>query len=249
MPEEEVLKCFDDLLSYLVRRVVCERETRSYSGHFLSLIRDLRNLGEGSDVPSRPKLQRLLQESTSEATDWPTDVEFQQAWLTANAYNSVHAARVEKILRAVEEERRSKYNEAIAILSRLTIEHVMPTSWHAKWPMPDGRTAKSAMERFLANEQDEAAHERERLVNTFGNLTLLTQPLNSSVSNNPYADKQREIVKQSALLLNRYFADVANWDVEQIRERGKWLFESAQRLWPRPAAKDALKITGEDVTS
>jgi hypothetical protein len=105
------------------------------------------------------------------------------------------------------------------------------------------------MERFLANEQDEAAHERERLVNTFGNLTLLTQPLNSSVSNNPYADKQREIVKQSALLLNRYFADVANWDVEQIRERGKWLFESAQRLWPRPAAKDALKITGEDVTS
>lgn len=237
MSEKEVLECFDDLLSYLVRRFVCMRDTRSYSTNFMAMIRDLRARSGDDDIPSRTKLSRLLLKGTSPANDWPTDAEFEHSWLTVNAYNALHAPRVQRILLAIEEERRSRFNEAIAILSRLTVEHVMPTSWHATWPMPDGRIAKSHLERLAASEEDEAANERERTVDTFGNLTLLTQPLNSSVSNNPYGPKQAEIVRQSALSLNRYFADVPVWDVQQIRDRGRWQFESARRLWPRSEAQ------------
>ena len=105
LSEDEALQCFEDLLSYLVRRFVCRRETRSYSSEFMALIRDLRTVGDAGELASRAKLQRLLLRSTNHANDWPTDLEFEQAWLTVNAYEALHAPRVEAILLAIEGER------------------------------------------------------------------------------------------------------------------------------------------------
>jgi hypothetical protein len=69
-------------------------------------------------------------------------------------------------------------------------------------------------------------------MHSFGNLTLLTQPLNAAVSNGAYVVKRPEILKQSALALNRYFQDVQTWDESQIENRGKILFEAARAIWP-----------------
>ncbi len=67
-----------------------------------------------------------------------------------------------------------------------------------------------------------------------GNLTLLTQELNSAVSNGPFANKRPEIAKQSALRLNTYFQEVLTWDEAEILKRGEKLLEHAKRIWPRP---------------
>ncbi len=53
------------------------------------------------------------------------------------------------------------------------IEHVMPRKWHSHWPLPE-----------RAREAD-----RDRIVHTLGNLTLLTGKLNSKVSNGPWIGK------------------------------------------------------------
>ena len=111
----------------------------------------------------------------------------------------------------------------------------MPGAWHTTWPMRGGRFAKNGIERFLAGEDDAEAQEREQLIHTFGNLTLLTQPLNSSVGNGSYQDKQPAIVEQSTLVSNRYFFDIPQWDVDEIRARGRWQFDSARRIWRRPS--------------
>ena len=47
---------------------------------------------------------------------------------------------------------------------KYAIEHVMPRRWTTHWPAPEGPHGET---------------ERERLMHTLGNLTLLTGPLNA----------------------------------------------------------------------
>ena len=73
-------------------------------------------------------------------------------------------------------------------------------------------------------------------MHSLGNLTLLTQELNSSVSNGPFVTKRPEIAKQSVRRLNTYFQDATTWDEAEIAKRGEKLLEHAKRIWPRPQA-------------
>jgi hypothetical protein len=72
-------------------------------------------------------------------------------------------------------------------------------------------------------------------VQTIGNLTILTHPLNSAASNSAWEIKKAELLKHSLLPLNQYLQPLAKWDEEEIVTRGKHLFQHAMRLWPRPA--------------
>lgn len=92
---------------------------------------------------------------------------------------------------------------------------------------------------------DVAEHHERLAVQTFGNLTLLTQPLNSSVSNGPFEDQiegektvvgKRTKFLESLLLLNAYFQHktVAKWDDEEISKRGQHLLGKAMKVWSRP---------------
>lgn len=71
------------------------------------------------------------------------------------------------------------------------------------------------------------------MIQTIGNLTLLTHPLNSSLQNGAWHSKQPEITKQSALALNREFQDYPEWDETQIEARGRDLMGDALKIWPR----------------
>ena len=59
------------------------------------------------------------------------------------------------------------------------------------------------------------------------------QPLNSSLQNGPWNEKQPEITKHSALALNREFLDYPKWDEDMIEERGRSLLAHALAIWPR----------------
>jgi hypothetical protein len=127
--------------------------------------------------------------------------------------------------------------EHIEILSALSIEHVMPEEWMEQWLLPNGNRGVTLFERFddsRATEDVEATEKRDRAKHTIGNLTLLTQPLNSSVSNSAFEIKKPEIVRNSALALNRYFHEPECWDETNITERGEALFAHAFRRWPYP---------------
>ena len=87
---------------------------------------------------------------------------------------------------------------------------------------------------------------RELAVQGFGNLTLLTQPLNSSVSNGPFPDSadeasarvlgKRSRLGQSALLMNTWFqqSGLSQWDEDAISTRAQALAKAALLVWPRP---------------
>ena len=75
---------------------------------------------------------------------------------------------------------------------------------------------------------------RNRLKDSFGNLTLLTKPLNSSVSNGAYAGKRAALKDHSLLVLNREISAHDHWDEDKIVSRGKDLFKVAKTIWKYP---------------
>jgi hypothetical protein len=79
---------------------------------------------------------------------------------------------------------------------------------------------------------------RNRLVDTLGNLTLLTQPLNSAVSYGPFGAKRKALQEHSLLVMNREISQQEDWDEERIVERSRALFGLAKALWPLPDTLD-----------
>lgn len=209
-----------DLESFLVRRLVCDFTTKNYNRLFLQLLNDLDNTTVTPDAFRQAMLSRA-----GDSTQWPNDDEFRKAWLGKPLYEQLGPGRVEMILRAIEHSLQNDKNEKITIHSDLSVEHVLPQSWGAHWPLPNG-TGEDA--------DSDAAEARNRLLHTIGNLTLLTQKLNGSISNGPFSAKQAEISKQSALRLNTYFQGLAAWGEDAILDRGKALFEVATKIWPYP---------------
>ena len=98
----------------------------------------------------------------------------------------------------------------------------MPVSWKGNWPDPIG------------DDQQVAEHERNQLVHTIGNLTLLNGKLNSSVSNNHWPDKKAEFLKYAVLNINGELMNEKHWDDEAIRERSKRLARLVAKCWPGP---------------
>ena len=78
-----------------------------------------------------------------------------------------------------------------------------------------------------------ATRKRNAALQTFGNLTVLTQSLNSSVSNSSWKVKKPEIMRHSLLPINQQLQDWVAWDESSIAARGDGLFEHALNLWPR----------------
>jgi len=212
-----------DLESYLVRRMVCDLGTKNYNRFFLSMLQRLR---ASTDVVSRDTVRQMLLAPDGSAGEWPDDKKFAKAWLEKPLYENLKATRCAMLLEALDRAMRTSKQEAITISGRLTVEHVLPQQWAppawAEPPVEAGNDDESAVER------------RNRLLHSLGNLTLLTQELNSSVSNGPFTAKRPEIARQSALRLNTYFQDVLGWDEAEILKRGGVLLEQAKRVWPHP---------------
>lgn len=118
----------------------------------------------------------------------------------------------------------------------------MPQRWVTHWPLPDGTDAQEnelwATSWAMSPEDNSrigSITKRERLKQTLGNLTLLTQPLNSSVSNGPFLAKRDAIAEHTLLELNRLILKASTWDEESIVKRGLEMATIAKDIWPYPA--------------
>jgi hypothetical protein len=216
----EVRRILVDIESFLVRRMVCQLTSKSYSRLFLDLLSALRRDGFSSEAA-----RSFLAQQESESTRWPSDAEFQDAWLNLPAYRILQRRRLRMLLEALELNLHTDKTERMRFSKKLTIEHLLPQSWSTHWPLPGE-----------ADEKEER-NRRNALVHTLGNLTLLTKSLNPAVSNGSWPKKRTDILKHSALNLNRSLSEFDDWAEEDIVRRGKALFKVAKRIWPRPASE------------
>jgi hypothetical protein len=242
------------LESYLLRRTVCGLTTKNYNRVFLTLTRVLHRDGASPD-----NIRKYLSDLAGESTEWPTDNTFQSAWQNRHAYQTLQNPKIVHILRRLNDTYLSTKSEQISINSPLTVEHILPQNWLEHWPLPDGSKGLTQQELWDSQPGDpraDATRRRNTMLQTLGNLTILSQALNSSVSNSAWKDKKPALLGASLLPIDLQLHVVESWDETAIEERSKVLFERAVKLWPGPqwyradtsGCRQCWKGTGESVS-
>lgn len=232
----------DVLESYILRRDICGLTTKNYNRLFVGIIDRLRAT-DGNRVDA---LIVYLSSRQSDIDRWPDDIEWRHAWLGRDQYKGPRQPRLRFLFEALERAKRSVLNEDIEINSALTVEHIMPQGWRTAWPI-------SGFEHLGESELD-ADHlarqmEREGAINKLGNLTLLTGPLNSSISNGAYSLKMPAVRSHSSLALNRELNGFDDWSEVRIAERGAALFRTAQQVWLAPDREEGTISTSPNGAS
>lgn len=228
LPVEGRDQILGDLESWLVRRMMCQLTTKNYNRFFVQLLAAAKQAKSPQELPSIIRTE--LSRSSDVTTSWPNDQEFMRGCLTKPIYVRSRPDRSAMILRAIEERVRTSKNERISLPDDLTVEHLLPQK---------GRLADYPYLQPMPSEQDETPERcRTRIVNTIGNLTLLTQELNSAISNGPFPAKRAEIAKDSDLRLNAWLrdAEIPSWNEADIQKRARDLMLEAVKEWKFPSS-------------
>lgn len=238
LSEDEVRGVSEVLESYLLRRAVCGLPTKNYNRVFLGLTRSLQG-----NVPTAVAVKEQLSKLTGDSAIWPTDEMFLAAWSEKYAYQTLNNPKIVHILRRLSDSYLGLKTERLTIEGQLTVEHILPQTWLENWPLEDGSRGLSTIELWEADPDDPraiATHRRNALLQTFGNLTIITQPLNSSVSNSAWTIKKPELLKASLLPINQQLHAVEAWDEAAIENRGRELFSRACLIWSAPGQAQKL---------
>jgi hypothetical protein len=218
--------------SFVIRRALCGLTPKNYNVVFLGFVAYMRS--NGVSVESFAAAADLRK--ASEASRFPTDEEFTKAIKDRNQYTSLPSHRLRLIIEELELAFRDKFAASKGVKAGLSIEHIMPQNWVEHWrTLPSGRQAPragdSAVDELMALE----ITERNRLIHTLANLSLLTPPANASAGNADF-DSKRPRLEDALLRMNLDIAKSEKWDEEEIRARGIQLAAKAVQLWPAPPA-------------
>lgn len=215
------------IYSYIVRRAVCGLTPKNYNKNFERLSGVF--LEKGASLQS---FRQFFEDATAYTVRFPDDAEFTAALATTPIYRHMgRKERIADILWEIELATRTKFQAQGGRPPGLSIEHIMPQGWRTHWPLPNDEFAPSfgtvVTEPSLAN----AITARDALIDTLGNLTLVTQPLNSHLSNGPWKNKRPDL-EDALLALSSAIVKVEKWDEVAIRERAQSLADKAVVIWP-----------------
>ena len=181
----------------------------------------------------------FLKSQTSDARVWPTDAELVAELPTVKVYGNIKQQRLRALFGAIEQHQRTERHEAVSLPTKLELEHVMPQGWRSFWDNGVGKEGDPALK-------------RDHLVNTIGNLTLVTQKLNGALSNRPWTNSEAEVAAPTGVdaglgkraLLNRYSVLLLNkdlvdnhadaWTDQDIGNRNIALAKVIGEVWARP---------------
>ena len=206
--------------SYFTRRALCDLTAKNLNYLFPRLVNVFRK-----DGVSITTMRRFFEGQNDPSTRFPSDAELRIGILEKQAYGRIPSRIVGDILWDLELGSRSTKTEETARPSSLSVEHVMPVKWQEHWPLKNEAGDP-------VDKDDPLYLRREAAVHTIGNLTIVTDSLNSSLKNHPFERKKSEIFAHSNLTLNRHISQYDNWDEEVIRKRGENLAALACEIWP-----------------
>ncbi len=228
----ERLACLRVLESFLVRRMIGRLTTKDYNKFFLDV---LKRLDEAGPASARRTLIDYLNEQASESRQWPSDAEFRAALIDLPLYRLLTRSRLRFVLEALEDHMRTTKSEDQHVpRGKLTIEHILPQAWPEHWP-------------FGAPTADEGTGaQRDRVLHTIGNLTLVTWSLNPAMSNAGWTQKRKALSEHTTLRLNARLLNrwSDRWSEDTIAERAADLADMAIAIWPRTGPETTIGLIG-----
>ncbi len=222
---KELIHDFSILESFIVRRKISGKGTHDYTMKCNEIIQNgigeliKTDLGNNSSTLSNDDVKRYL------------------------SYTKDDAAKM--ILFWVELYKRSssKFDEMALPYGSYSLEHIMPKKWEKNWSnvvINDGY-------RVYDVNSDEGRLIRSEHIQSIGNKTLLTVPLNSTVKNASFYDKIEGVGKDkgnkegyrkyASLLITKEIVEKASesgylWDEGHIDERRDSIYKLFITIWP-----------------
>ncbi|RYZ85499.1 MAG: DUF262 domain-containing protein, partial [Proteobacteria bacterium] len=152
--------------------------------------------------------------------NYPNDTRIQHSLLNKPLYDNsaLTRDRTALVLETVNRHL-SKGTGGYTVLDKsATIEHILPQNPGPEW-------------------QDELGTSWQQIhrdcVHTLGNLTLVTQEWNSSLSNAPFSVKKPKLAVHALRLNSDYFSSpLEKWNEVSIQERTEWMSEKILTIWP-----------------
>ncbi len=206
------------LENYLVRRFLVDEPTHFLNKMFAGLAQSV----DWSDFPA--SLPRVLAEKR-----YPSDARIRQLLPRRELYD--RAAVKEKTVMVFERINAHLYagtDVKVVLDGAPTLEHILPQTLTPWW------------KNHLGDEAENIAREWRH---TPGNLTLVTQSYNSSLSNAPFDEKKAKLIAHGLRLNSDYFTgEIDAWSAEEIQARASWLTEMVLEIWPSFAV-ETLVVT------
>jgi uncharacterized protein with ParB-like and HNH nuclease domain len=209
----ERTKMLNMLESYLVRRNVCRLTTKNYNNLFIQIIQQLI---DRKDISSK-SLKEVLGGYKEDTNKFPSDAEFKSAFCEESISNS----NAWEILYCIALYLVNNKNSDVKKLASnsYSVEHIMPQKWEDNW-----------MTRKF-NDNEKAI--RYKKLRTLGNLTLVTQSLNSKMKNGDWSIKKKHLTEHSKLKITTDYLNLKKWDESTIEARAIDLGIIALKIWEK----------------
>jgi hypothetical protein len=230
VPPVELATGLNSLESWLVRRMLVREKSAGHNRFLIDLLAEIVQVSR-DEVGTR--IAEILAEQVADASYWPDNDAVRRSLENLPVYRRLSRGRLRMVLEATEDHRRGytlsaagAKGEQAVVREECTIEHVMPQKWGQHWPLPD----------------DVASQDRDSVIHTLGNLTLVSKALNPSMSNAAWTGDQGKraalnaysSIKLTADALTRADDAGQGWDETLIQERTEALIDEILAVWPVP---------------
>ena len=204
---------FGIIETYIMRRMITHSNTKNYNQLFTDKLINNR-------VLSKQEFLDYIEKRDDKVNFLPTDEELEKGFNTSILINKQSAG----ILYLIESKiRNEKDSTALLGINKYSLEHLMPKKWRNNWDK-------------LSSKESEINRDRKLL--TLGNLTIITQSLNSSIRDSKWEDKIKGKNKKGGLIeysgglkTISQFLKYPEWDEKTIEERALFLYEKAKQIW------------------
>lgn len=211
--EDILAKTLNLLCVYLLRRIVCGVPSHSLRGLFIGLYKRIFKK-QANKNKYYESINKFL--FTLNSTDiMPAEEEFKDSLVTTSIFKN--NALCNFLLFDIENT--NKINDKLNPDNNWSVEHVLPQQLGRGWDH--------------ISEED-----HEKYVHRLGNLTLITQEGNSTMSNKPFLEKKDVFKLSRANELNEDIKNKDKWTIKDIIDRGERLAEQVLKKYQIEECKD-----------
>lgn len=205
---------FGIIETYIMRRMITHSDTKNYNQLFTDKLINNR-------VLSKQEFLDYVEKREDKVNFLPTDDDLEKGFNNSILINKQSTG----ILYFIESKIRNRNLQSTSLrgIEDYSLEHLMPKKWENNW------------QNSLTDEEKSF---RNRKLLTLGNLSIITQSLNSAIRDSNWSIKlegkaEKKGLKQfaSGLETISLFLQYSEWNERTIEERALFLYEKAKQIW------------------